>query len=146
MKYARNPQRKMLLLLSMVIASVVLSAQVPVPATVHIYRYRLSVEQTRHPKVSCDAFPVARMQNGRVYAIRVSPGWHVFATMDDPTGIRVDIMAGKEYFVRIDYPVNSTYSDRATATLVAPEQGRMEILKLRALDGQYIEASTCGNP
>lgn len=136
----------MLLPLSMVIASLVLSAQVPSPAKVRIYRYRLTVGTARHPTVSCDAFPVARMQNGRVYTIKVSAGWHVFATTDDPTGIRVDILPGREYFVRIDYPVNSTYSDRATATLVEPEQGRMETSKLRALDGQYIEASACGNP
>ena len=136
----------MLLPLSMVIASLVLSAQVPDAATVHIYRYRLTVQTARHPTVSCDAFPIARMQNGRVYTIKASAGWHVFATSDDPTGIRVDILPGKEYFVRIDYPVNSTYSDRATATLVTPELGRMEISKLRVLGGQYIEASSCGNP
>lgn len=96
--------------------------------------------------VSCDAFPVARMQNGRVHTMKVSPGRHVFATSDDPTGIQVDVASGKEYFVRIDYPPNAVYSERAAAVLVAPEQGRMETLKLRPLDGRFIEAATCGNP
>jgi hypothetical protein len=135
----------MLPILLMVTASL-MSAQAPGPATVHIYRERLNVETARHPTVSCDAFPLARMQNGRVYTIRVSPGWHVFATSDDHTGMRIDIVAGMEYFIRIDYPINSTYSDRATATLVPAEEGHMEISKLRVLDGRYIEASGCGNP
>jgi hypothetical protein len=126
--------------------SVASSAQVQPAATVHIYRYRLSVGQAKHPTVSCDAFPIARMQNGRVYTMMVSAGRHVFATGDDPTGIQVDIAAGKEYFVRIDYPPNAVYSERAAAVLISPEQGRMETLKLRALDGRFIEAATCGIP
>jgi len=126
--------------------SLATSAQVQSQATVHIYRYRLSVGQTKHPTVSCDAFPVVRMQNGRVYTMKVSAGRHVFSTSDDPTGIQVEIAPGKEYFVRIDYPPNVTYAERATAVLVAPEQGRMETLKMRPLDGRYIEAATCGNP
>jgi hypothetical protein len=126
--------------------SAVSSAQAPSPATVHIYRYRLSVGQAKHPTVSCDAFPVARMQNGRVFTMKVPAGRHVFSTSDDSTGIQVDIAPGKEYFVRIDYPPNFTYSERATAVLVAPEQGRMETSKMRPLDGRFIEAATCGNP
>jgi hypothetical protein len=146
MRRAQNPNRKRLLPLWMAIVSAALPAQVQPPATVHIYRYKLSVGQARHPTVSCDAFPVARMQNGRIYTIKISAGRHVFSTSDDSTGIQVDIAPGKEYFVRIDYSPNAIYSERATAVLVAPEQGRMETLKMRPLDGRYIEAATCGNP
>ncbi len=115
-------------------------------ATVHIYRYRLSVGQAAHPTVSCDAFPVARIQNGRVYTMKVSAGRHSFATVDYPIGIDVDIESAKEYFVRVDYPPNASFAVRATPVLVPPAQGRDEIRKLRPLDGQFIEAATCGKP
>src|SRR5271154_5751039 len=82
------PNRKMLLIFGMAL-SMVCSAQVKTPATVHIYRFRLSVNQAAHPTVSCDAFPVARIQNGRVYTMRVPAGRHTFTTVDNQTGIQV---------------------------------------------------------
>jgi hypothetical protein len=123
-----------------------LSAQVQPQATVHIYRYKLSVGAGAHPTVSCDMFPIAKIQNGRVYSLKVSAGRHSFTTTDDQKGIMVDVESGKEYFVRIDFPPNARFRGDASPVLVAPEQGRMEILKLRPLDGQYIEAATCGRP
>jgi hypothetical protein len=127
--------------------SALLPAQSPQTAgTIHIYRNRLSIRQTLHPQVSCDAFPVVSIQNGRVYTMKASAGRHVFSTSDDQPGLQVDIEPGKEYFIRIDYPPNAAYQVRASPVLVAPELGRMEIEKLRPLDAQYIQAATCGNP
>jgi hypothetical protein len=120
--------------------------QVQPQATVYIYRYKLSVGTSAHPTVSCDAFPVVRIQNGRVYSMKVSAGRHSFTTTDDPTGILVDVESGKEYFVRIDFPPNAKFRGDARPVSVAPEQGRMETLPLRPLDGRYIEAATCGRP
>ena len=54
--------------------------------------------------------------------------------------------AGKEYFVRIDLDQNARYRSDAKVVLVPPEQGSMETLKMRRVDGQYIQAATCGNP
>jgi hypothetical protein len=122
------------------------SAQTQPQGTVHIYRYRLSVGQAAHPTVSCDAFPVARIQNGRVYTMKVSARRHAFTTSDNPIGINVDVEPGKEYFVRLDYPPNASYSASPTPVLVAPEQGRGEIQKMRPLDGRFIENATCGQP
>ena len=123
-----------------------LSAQTPPQATLHIYRYRLSVGTTAHPTVSCDMFPVVRTQNGRVYTMKVSAGRHSVTTVDNPSGIQVDVEPGKEYFVRIDFSPNATFKKGANPVLVPPEQGRMETLKLRPIDGQYIEDATCGRP
>jgi hypothetical protein len=123
-----------------------LSAQTPTQATLHIYRRRLSVGTAAHPTVFCDMFPVIRTQNGRDYTMKVSAGRHSFTTADNPHGIQVDVEPGKEYFVRIDFSPNSTFAKGATPMLVPPELGRMETLKLRPLDGQYIEDATCGRP
>jgi hypothetical protein len=120
-------------------------AQSKAPATVHIYRERLSVRQAAHPTITCDGFPVARLQNGRVYSLKASAGRHAFAIDEDTIGIDVDVESGKEYFVRIDYPPN-TLGGRAVAVLVAPDQGRMEIQKVRPLDKWLIQSATCGKP
>lgn len=121
-------------------------AQVQPQATLHIYRYRLSVGQAAHPTVSCDAFPVAKIQNGRVYTMKVSAGRHSIATTGISTAINVETEPGKEYFVRIDFPPNASFAVGAAPVLVAPEQGREETRKLHPLDGKFIEAATCGRP
>jgi hypothetical protein len=140
--------RRKLAIAAAIAMSIAAFAQTPAPptGTVHIYRYKLTVGQAAHPTVSCDAFPVARIQNGRVYTMHVSPGRHSFATADNATGIDVDVESGKEYFVRIDYPPNASFAVRASPVLVAPEQGRKEISKIRPLDGWFVESATCGRP
>lgn len=128
------------------LAAVLAFAQPKPAGMVHIYRYKLSQGKASHPTVSCDAFPVARIQNGRVYTLKASAGRHSFTVADTPIGIDVDVEPGKDYFVRIDYPVNSSFAVGATPVLVAPEQGSKEIQKLQPLDGWFIEAATCGKP
>lgn len=123
-----------------------LHAQPQPQATVHIYRPKLSVGTAAHPTVSCDMFEIARIQNGRVYTMKASAGRHSFTTTHDQTGILVDMEPGKDYFVRIDFTPNAKLHGDASPVLIPPEQGRMETLKLRPLDGQYIEAATCGRP
>ena len=117
----------------------------PVPSgTVHFYRYLLKVGKAAHPIISCDAFPIARMQNGRVYTMQIPAGRHAIATSENPTGIEVDVEAGKEYFIRIDYATNASFAIRATPVVVPVEVGREETKKLRPLDGWLVEDATCG--
>lgn len=78
--------------------------------------------------------------------MKVSAGRHTFTAGSDQTGIKVDIEPGNEYFVRIDLAENAKYRGEAIIVLVPPEQGRMETLKMRQVDGKFIEAATCGNP
>jgi len=99
--------------------------------------------QTR-PTVSCDNFPVARIENGRVYTMNMSAGRHALGTTDHPLGFFVDVEAGKEYFIRIDFPVNASLPTGAAPVLVPNEQGRAETAKLKPLDARYIETGACG--
>jgi hypothetical protein len=112
--------------------------------TVHFYRYLAKVGKATHPIISCDAFPVARMQNGRVYTMQMTAGRHAIATSENPTGILFDVEAGKEYFIRIDYAPNASFAIRATPVVVPLEVGREETKKLRPLDGWLVEDATCG--
>ena len=139
-RYVRMPALRIALLF--VAAAQVQPQQLQRQGTVHIYRPRLTVRTAAHPTVSCDDFAVVRMQNGRVYTMSVSAGRHTFSTTSNSTGIKVDVEAGKEYFVRIDLESET----RAIPSLVDAAQGRMETMKMRPLDGRYIEAATCGTP
>lgn len=113
-------------------------------AILHIYREKVEMGVASRPTVSCDNFPLARIPNGRIYTIKASPGWHEIGTTDKPAPIRIDMKPGLEYFVRIDYPMNSAFSLGATPVAVPVEQGRMETAKLRPLEERYVEAATCG--
>ena len=122
------------------------TAQKPSPpqGTVHIYRERLEIGKLTRPLVSCDNFPVARLENGRVYTMRMSVGRHALGTPDHPVGFHIDIEPDREYFVRLDFPANISYAGDAMLVIVPNEQGRMETMKLKPLDGRYVETGTCG--
>jgi hypothetical protein len=141
-------KRQLAFLMALAAGGLVLRAQAPAPvkpeATLHIYRPRLDVGKATHPTVSCDDFAVARIQNGRVYTMKISPGRHSFTVGEKTAAIIVDAQAGKEYFLRVDYPPNASFAVGATAVLVDPAEGLKEIRKLRPLDGWFIENATCG--
>lgn len=139
-------QRSVSIALGLLAVTAVLCAQANAPAVVHIYRLKLDYGKAVRPIVSCDLFPVARLQNGRVYALKVSKGRHNFTVGESPNGINVDVEPGKEYFVRVDYPVNAPFATGASPVIVPAEQAAKEIQKLKPLDAWYIEAATCGQP
>ncbi len=128
----------------MVTAGALAFAPPPPSGTVHFYRYLMEVGKASHPIISCDAFPIARMQNGRVYTMKMTAGRHVIITSENPVGVEVHVEAGKEYFIRIDYSANASFAIRATPVVVPVDVGREETKKLRPLDGWLVEDATCG--
>jgi hypothetical protein len=149
MKHARvNHLRRLPFVMAISAGCSLLWAQPPTAgkpeATLHIYRPRLDVGKAAHPTVSCDAFAIARIQNGRVYTMKISPGRHSFTVGGKTDVTNIDVEPGKEYFLRVDYPPNASFAAGAIAVLVDPAQGLKEIRKLRPLDGWFIENATCG--
>jgi hypothetical protein len=121
------------------------TAKPPQPqGTVHIYRDRLQVGALTRTVVSCDNFPVARFENGRVFTMKMSVGRHAMGTNNNPVGFHLDVDADKEYFVRIDFATNASYAADAKLVQVPSDQGRMETMKLKPLDGRFIETGACG--
>jgi hypothetical protein len=140
--------RSLALLMAISVSHIVLRAEAQASgkpeATLHIYRPRLDVGKASHPTVSCDAFAVARIQNGRVYTMKISPGRHTFTVGDKTAVVYIDVEPGKEYFLRVDYPPNASFATGAAVVQVDPVQGLRETRKLRPLDGWFIENATCG--
>lgn len=133
-------------IIGVVAAAGMLVGQAKAPGVVHIYRTKLNQGKAVHPSVACDNFPVAKIQNGRIYTMKVSAGRHNFTVGDSPNGIDVDVESGKEYFVRIDFPANASFATGASPVQVPADQGSKETRALKPLDGWYIEAATCGKP
>lgn len=119
----------------------------PVPqGTLHVYRLKLEVAHATHPTVSCDNFPIVRLPNGRVYTMKFSEGTHTLLVGDNPDPLNLEVAANKDYYVRIDYPVNAATGSRPSLVVVAPDEAKADIKELRRVDPVYIEAATCGRP
>jgi hypothetical protein len=107
-------------------------------ATVYIYRYKQFVGSALSPSVYCDETELARMQNGRFFMVKLSPGKHAFSSNDKQAGIEVDLKAGQDYYIRVEI-ATGMMKGHGRLTLVAAEQGTYEIKKLKPLDADKVK-------
>ncbi len=108
--------------------------------TVYIYRYKQFVGSALSPSVFCDDTELARMENGRFFAAKLSSGKHSFHSNDKQAGIDVDLKGGQDYYIRVEIAAGMM-KGHGRMTLVAPEQGSYEIKKLKPLDTDKIKDS-----
>src|ERR1041385_9001899 len=60
-------------------------------AKVYFYRYKQYGGSALAPSVYCDEAELARMQNGRYFAVKREPGKHTFRSNDKQSGVEVDL-------------------------------------------------------
>ena len=101
--------------------------------TVYIYRYKQFVGSALQPSVYCDEVQLARMENGRYFAVKLDPGKHTFRSNDQQSGVELDLKAGQEYFLRVEI-ATGMWKGHGRLVLTAPEQGRFEVKGLKPLD------------
>ena len=70
-------------------------------ATVFIYRPNKWPGRALEPSVFVDETELARMDNGRYFAIKLKPGKHIIRMTDDKKGYAIDMGPGQTYFFRI---------------------------------------------
>jgi hypothetical protein len=109
-------------------------------ATVYVYRYKQFMGSALAPSVYCDDSELARMGNGKFFAVKVSSGKHTFYSNDKQAGIDVDLKGGQEYYIRVEIAAGMA-KGHGRLILVAPEQGGYEIKKLKPLDADKIKDS-----
>jgi hypothetical protein len=107
--------------------------------TVYVYRYKQFVGSALEPSVYCDETQLARMDNGRYFAVTVEPGKHTFYSNDKQAGLALDVKPGEKYFVRVEL-VAGMMKGHGRLTLMAPEQGSYELAskKLKPLDANKV--------
>jgi len=118
-------------------------------ATVYVYRYKQFVGSALAPSVYCDETELARMENGRFFVAKLSPGKHVFRSNDKQAGIEVDLKSAQDYYIRVEL-ATGFMKGHGRLVSVAPEQGTYEIKNLKPLgpekvkDTQRVVATTIG--
>jgi hypothetical protein len=110
-------------------------------ATVFIYRPKKMVGGALEPSVYVDETELARMDNGRFFAIKVKPGKHIIRMTDDNKGYAIDMGPGQKYFFRIGIEAGM-WKGHGKITLDDAERAIAEIKKLKFLDQEKIKAPT----
>jgi hypothetical protein len=108
-------------------------------SVVYVYRYKQFVGSALAPSVYCDEVQLARMENGRYFAVNVDPGQHTFRSNDKQSGIQLDVKPGQEYFIRLEIAAGFM-KGHGRLILTAAEQGRYELQsnQLKPLDADKV--------
>jgi hypothetical protein len=111
----------------------------PSKATVYIYRYKEFVGSALEPSVYCDDVRLARMDNGRYFAVSIDPGKHAFHSNDKQSGVELDLKAGEQYFIRVEIAAGFM-KGRGRLVLMSPQQASYELksTNLKPLDASKV--------
>ena len=109
------------------------------PATVFIYRPKKWVGKGLEPSVFVDKTELARMDNGRFFALKLPPGKHIVHMTDDDKGYAIEMGAGETYFFRIGLEAG-VWKGQGKITLDDRERALNEIKKLKFIGKDKIKA------
>jgi len=109
------------------------------PATVFIYRPKKWVGRGLEPSVFVDKTELARMDNGRFFALKLPPGKHIVHMTDDDKGYAIEMGAGETYFFRIGLEAG-VWKGQGKITLDDRERALNEIKKLKFIGKDKIKA------
>jgi hypothetical protein len=110
-------------------------------ATVFIYRPNKWGGRALEPSVFVDETELARMDNGRYFAIKLKPGKHIIRMTDDQKGYAFDMGPGQTYFFRIGIEMGMM-KGHGKITLDDRERAVEEIKKLKFIGQDKIKATT----
>jgi hypothetical protein len=100
--------------------------------TVYIYRLPSAYGALGNPKIFVDEKEVGKIRNGRFFSVTVPTGHHVLTSTRKDSGIDIDVQSGQTYYVKTDMTYGNGFSiNPAEVSLVAPEQGRYAVGKLK---------------
>lgn len=108
-------------------------------ATVFIYRPNKFPGRALEPSVFVDETELARMDNGRYFAVKLKPGKHIIRMTDDKKGYAIDMGPGQTYFFRIGIEMGM-WKGHGKITLDDRERAIEEIKKLKFLGQDKIKA------
>ena len=109
-------------------------------ATVYIYRPKKMVGSALEPSVFVDEIELARMDNGRYFAIKVKPGKHIIRMTDDKKGYALDMGPGQTYYFRVGVEAGM-WKGHGKITLDDADRAIKEIKKLQFIGQDKIKAT-----
>lgn len=106
-------------------------------ALIYVYRHKQFAGSGLEPSVYLDEKQMARMDNGRFFVIKVAPGKHTIRSNDKQSGIEMELVAGKSYYVKIEI-ATGFWKGHGRLLLMQPEQATYEVKKLQPLGADKI--------
>lgn len=110
-------------------------------ATVFIYRPGKLAGKALEPSVFVDETELARMDNGRYFALKLKPGKHIIRMTDDKKGYAFDMGPGQKYYFRIGIEMGM-WKGHGKITLDDADRAIAEIKKLKFIGQDKIKAPT----
>lgn len=107
-------------------------------ATLYVYRPRRYTGAALKPSVYADDTELARLENGRFFVAKLSPGAHTIRSNDKASGVALEMVAGADYYVRIDIEPGA-WKGHGKLTLVLPEQGQYEVKQEKPLSDSDVK-------
>lgn len=108
-------------------------------ATVFIYRPSKMMGKALEPSVFVDDTELARMDNGRFFALKLKPGKHIVRMTDDKKGYAIDMGPGQTYFFRIGIEMGM-WKGHGKITLDDRDRAIKEIQKLKFIGQDKIKS------
>jgi Protein of unknown function (DUF2846) len=116
-------------------------AAAPQYAIVYIYRPSKFVGRALEPSVFVDDTELARMDNGRYFALKLKPGKHLVHMTSEKKGFAIDMGAGNTYYFRVGIEAGM-WKGQGKITLEDPERALPEIRKLKFIGKDKIKDQT----
>jgi hypothetical protein len=109
-------------------------------AIVYIYRPSKMVGKALEPSVFVDDIELARMDNGRYFALRLKPGKHIIHMTSDKKGYAIDMGPGQTYYFRVGIEMGM-WKGQGKLTLDDAPRAIEEIKKIKFIGKDKIKAA-----
>jgi hypothetical protein len=107
---------------------------------VYVYRHKVAGGVPLDPTVYCDEQEVARMDDGRYFAIKLEPGRHSFRSTDKQSGGVLIVKPGETYYLQVDVTPHFPVA-HGELWAVLPEQATYDLKNLRYLGADKIRST-----
>jgi Protein of unknown function (DUF2846) len=109
--------------------------------TVYVFRHKNFSSRNMQPSVYVDGEEVARIDDGKFFAVKLTPGKHTVEVNKGHTGAEVEMKGGEEYYFRVEY-IPGFLKARSKIDFIQKEQGAVEIKKMKPLEDKWIKDKT----
>ncbi len=109
-------------------------------AIIYIYRPNKMGGKALEPSVFVDDIELARMDNGRYFALKLKPGKHIIHMTDDKKGYAFDMGPGQTYYFRVGIEMGM-WKGHGKITLDDADRAIKEIKKIKFIGKDKIKAA-----
>lgn len=108
-------------------------------AIAYVYRPNKMGGKALEPSVFVDDIELARMDNGRYFALKLKPGKHIIHMTDDKKGYAFDMGPGQTYYFRVGIEMGM-WKGHGKITLDDADRAIKEIKKIKFIGKDKIKA------